>query len=99
MFLIASFGCKHYFVQTGESNDGFLRFEVEPPQAIVFVDGIEVGRAEDFSEEDLRKKEKFLRVSSGHHIIRFELEGYKTVEREVYAGHSIQTVSLRLEPL
>jgi len=97
--LFLSPGCKHHFIQTGESNDGFLRFEVDPPRAKVYVDDIYVGRAGDFSEKDLRKKEKFLRISSGKHVIRFELKGYETAKREVYVGHSVQTISLRLKRL
>lgn len=99
LILLASFGCKHYFTQTGESNDGYLRFEVEPPDAKVFVDGIYVGKAKDFSEKDLRKKEKFLKVSSGTHTLRFEHDKYKAAVRDVYAGHGIETINLRLEPL
>ena len=79
ILIISTLGCKHYSTQTGESNDGYLRFEIDPPTASVFVDDIYVGIAQDFSEKDLRKKEKFLRVSSGHHVIRFELEGFKTL--------------------
>ena len=99
IILFSSLGCKHFPFQIGKSKDGFLRFEIDPPQAKVFVDGIYVGKAKDFSEEDLSKKEKFLRVLTGNHTVRFELDGYKTAEIEVHADNSVQTVSLKLEPL
>jgi hypothetical protein len=98
LLLVIPAACKHQFIQTGESNDGYLRLEVDPSNAKVYVDDIYVGIAKDFSGRDLRKTEKMLRVSSGHHILRFELDKYITQEREVYAGHSVQTVSLRLKP-
>lgn len=72
-----------------------LRLEVTPRQAQVFVDGYYAGIVDEFDGVFQR-----LRIEPGGHVITLYLEGYRTVEQDLYLRPGAdQRLRLTLEPL
>ena len=80
-------GCYPKSQVYGVGNDGGLVFNVNPPEAEVFLDGVGQGAASLFPEE------RFLKVSAGKHVLELRLAGYETYSREIFVSNSL----LRIE--
>ena len=65
------------YMREGQNPDGYLRLEVEPETAQVFVDGLYAGVVSDFRRGGGRTLE------SGPHRIEFRAEGYDTQSVEL----------------
>ena len=71
----------------GVGNDGGLIFNVNPPEAEVFLDGVGQGASSAFTED------RYLKVSAGKHLLELRLDGYETYSREIYVSNAL----LRIE--
>jgi hypothetical protein len=71
----------------GVENDGGLVFNVNPPEALVFLDGVGQGASSLFPQE------RYLKVSAGKHLLELKLPGYETYSREIFVSNSL----LRIE--
>jgi len=80
-------GCYPKSQVYGVGNDGGLIFHVNPPEALVFLDGVEQGASSLFTEE------RYLKVSAGKHILELKLPGYVAYSREIFVSNSL----LRIE--
>jgi hypothetical protein len=60
------------YMREGENPEGYLRLEVEPDSAQVFVDGLYAGTVSDFRRSGGRT------LDAGPHRIEFRAEGYDT---------------------
>lgn len=80
-------GCYPKSQVYGVGNDGGLVFNVNPPEAEVFLDGVGQGVSSQFTEE------RYLRVTAGTHVLELRLPGYETYSREIYVVNSL----LRIE--
>ncbi len=75
----------------GVGNEGFLNVFVTPNDAEVFLDGVRVGKAEQFEKNPIELK-------SGTHKIEIKKAGYITEIQEVYAGNqSLHTLKVNLK--
>jgi len=68
-------------------NEGGLVFNVNPPEAEVFLDGVGQGAASAYTED------RYLKVSAGKHVLELRLAGYETYSREIFVSNSL----LRIE--
>ena len=80
-------GCYPKSQVYGVGNEGGLIFNVNPPEAEVFIDGVGQGAASSFTED------RYLKVSPGTHALELRLSGYETYSREIYVANSL----LRIE--
>ena len=80
-------GCYPRSQVYGVGNEGGLVFNVNPPEAEVFLDGVGQGASSLFTEE------RYLKVSAGKHVLELRLNGYETYTREFYMANSL----LRIE--
>jgi hypothetical protein len=80
-------GCYPKSQVYGVGNEGGLVFNVNPPEAEVFLDGVGQGASSAFTEE------RYLKVSPGKHVLELRLDGYETYTREIYVANSL----LRIE--
>ena len=80
-------GCYPKSQVYGVGNEGGLIFNVNPPEAEVFLDGVGQGAASGFTED------RYLKVSAGKHVLELRLAGYETYSREIYVANSL----LRIE--
>jgi len=71
----------------GVGNDGGLVFNVNPPEALVYIDGVQQGAASLFPQE------RFLKVTAGRHLVELKYPGYETYSREIFVSNSL----LRIE--
>lgn len=74
----------------GVGNEGGLIFRVNPPDAVVVLDGVVQGKASDFPEE------RYLKVASGTHRLELRKEGYESWSREVYVSSSLLRIEASL---
>lgn len=88
--LVAACGVPSSTVRSKE-NSGVVVFKVVPEEATVYIDGSAVGPAEDFDSED-----SGLVIDSGKHVIELKHEGCTDYYREIFAGHGVQTIEVRL---
>ena len=72
-----------------------LIFQVDPPQALVYIDGILIGSAGDFATE----RDRYT-ILAGRHDLRIDQSGYKPfhTEMEVVANRTLH-LDIELEPL
>jgi hypothetical protein len=80
-------GCYPKSQVYGVGNEGGLVFNVNPPEAEVFLDGVGQGASSAFTEE------RYLKVSPGKHVLELRLDGYETYTREIFVANSL----LRIE--
>jgi len=80
-------GCYPKSQVYGVGNEGGLVFNVNPPEAEVFLDGVGQGAASAYTED------RYLKVSPGKHVLELRLGGYDTYSREIYVANSL----LRIE--
>ena len=80
-------GCYPKSQVYGVGNDGGLVFNVNPPEAEVFLDGVGQGASSQFTED------RYLKVSAGKHVLELRLDGYDTYSREIFVSNSL----LRIE--
>ena len=80
-------GCYPKSQVYGVGNEGGLVFNVNPPEAEVFLDGVGQGAASLFTEE------RYLKVSAGKHLLELRLADYETYSREIFVSNSL----LRIE--
>lgn len=80
-------GCYPKSQVYGVGNEGGLVFNVNPPEAEVFLDGVGQGASSAYTED------RYLKVSPGKHIVELRLDGYETYSREIYVANSL----LRIE--
>ena len=80
-------GCYPKSQVYGVGNEGGLVFNVNPPEAEVFLDGVGQGTSSMFTED------RYLKVSPGKHVLELRLDGYETYSREIYVSNSL----LRIE--
>jgi len=80
-------GCYPKSQVYGVGNDGGLIFNVNPPEAEVFLDGVGQGASSLFPEE------RYLKVSAGKHLLELKAPGYETYSREIFVSNSL----LRIE--
>lgn len=77
-----------------DTQRGRIRFECEPSDAMVIVDGVTRGRAGDFSGP------RFLTLEPGTHRIELRKNGYATYRTEVFvAAEVLETIPVRLRRL
>ena len=84
-------GCHIKHTEEAVETKGELCFEVEPKDAVIIIDGTEIGKAKDYSE-----RKGCIALERGRRLVRLEAEGYKTWTREYYVGTSSQSVKLRM---
>lgn len=80
-------GCYPKSQVYGVGNEGGLVFNVNPPEAEVFLDGVGQGASSAFTED------RYLKVSAGKHLLELRLDGYETYSREIYVSNAL----LRIE--
>jgi len=80
-------GCYPKSQVYGVGNEGGLVFNVNPPEAEVFLDGVGHGASSAYTEE------RYLKVAPGKHLLELRLNGYETYSREIYVANSL----LRIE--
>jgi hypothetical protein len=80
-------GCYPKSQVYGVGNEGGLVFNVNPPEAEVFLDGVGQGASSGYTED------RYLKVSAGKHVLELRLDGYETYSREIYVANSL----LRIE--
>jgi hypothetical protein len=80
-------GCYPKSQVYGVGNEGGLVFDVNPPEAEVFLDGVGQGASSAYTED------RYLKVSPGKHVLELRLGGYETYSREIYVASSL----LRIE--
>jgi len=80
-------GCYPKSQVYGVGNEGGLVFNVNPPEAEVFLDGVGQGASSAYTED------RYLKVSPGKHVLELRLPGYETYAREFYMSNSL----LRIE--
>lgn len=73
-------------------NAGGLVFAVNPPDAEVFLDGVGLGRASEFTGD------RYLEVARGTHRLEFRLAGYETYVRDVYVSNALLRIEATLLP-
>jgi len=72
-----------------------LRLEVKPRETEVYVDGYRAGTVDNFDGTFQR-----LRLRPGEHSVVLYLDGFRTVEQQIYVGHGAnQNVKLEMEKL
>jgi hypothetical protein len=80
-------GCYPKSQVYGVGNEGGLIFNVNPPEAEVFLDGVGQGPSSAYTED------RYLKVSPGKHVLDLRLDGYETYSREIFVSNSL----LRIE--
>jgi hypothetical protein len=80
-------GCYPKSQVYGVGNEGGLVFNVNPPEAEVFLDGVGQGASSGYTED------RYLKVSAGKHVLELRLGGYETYSRDIYVANSL----LRIE--
>jgi len=80
-------GCYPKSQVYGVGNEGGLVFNVNPPEAEVFLDGVGQGASSAYTED------RYLKVSAGKHVLELRFPGYETYTREFYMANSL----LRIE--
>ena len=80
-------GCYPKSQVYGVGNEGGLVFNVNPPEAEVYLDGVAQGASSAFTED------RYLKVSAGKHLLELRLAGYETYSREIYVANTL----LRIE--
>jgi hypothetical protein len=80
-------GCYPKSQVYGVGNEGGLVFNVNPPEAEVFLDGVGQGASSAYTED------RYLKVSPGKHVLELRLGGYETYSREIY----VASLLLRIE--
>jgi PEGA domain len=80
-------GCYPKSQVYGVGNEGGLVFNVNPPEAEVFLDGVGQGASSAYTED------RYLKVSAGKHLLELRLDGYETYSRGIYVANSL----LRIE--
>jgi len=80
-------GCYPKSQVYGVGNEGGLVFNVNPPEAEVFLDGVGQGASSAYTED------RYLKVSAGKHDLELKLPGYETYSREIFVSNSL----LRIE--
>jgi len=80
-------GCYPKSQVYGVGNDGGLIFDVNPPEALVYLDGVQQGASSLFTQE------RYLKVSAGKHLVELKFPGYETYTREIFVSNSL----LRIE--
>ena len=78
---------------TQQGSEGLLKVNIQPEDAEIWIDGVFLGIAVDYNPED-----KYISLTSGLHTIEIKKDGYETVYRDIYAGHSMQTLAVTLTP-
>jgi hypothetical protein len=76
-------GCYPRSQVYGVGNEGGLVFNVNPPEAEVFLDGVGQGASSAYTED------RYLKVSAGKHVLELRLAGYETYSREIYVANSL----------
>jgi hypothetical protein len=72
-------------------NEGKIKLEVEPDDALVYVDGNKIGKASQFTGDP-----RYLELSSGFHKFELKKEGYKTFSRKLFTGSAVQEIKVIL---
>lgn len=72
-------------------NEGRIKLQVEPDDAIVYVDGEKKGEAAKFDGDP-----EYLIVPSGFHKFELKKEGYKPYSRKLFSGSAIQEIRVIL---
>jgi hypothetical protein len=72
-------------------NEGRIKLQVQPDDAIVYVDGEKKGKAAKFDGDP-----EYLFIPSGFHRLELKKEGYKTYSRKLYSGNAIQEIKVIL---
>jgi hypothetical protein len=72
-------------------NEGRIKLQVEPDDAIVYVDGEKKGEAAKFDGDP-----EYLIVPSGFHKFELKKEGYKPYSRKLFSGNAIQEIKVIL---
>ena len=75
----------------GVGNEGLVAIFCKPSDALVYVDGQLVGRANQFDG-----RPGYLQVSSGRHIIEIKKDGYKPFRKEIYASNALIEIRVTL---
>ena len=83
-------GCYPKSQVYGVGNDGGLVFNVNPPEAEVFLDGVGQGASSAYTED------RYLKVSPGKHVLELRLPGYETYSREIYVANSLLRIEAAL---
>jgi PEGA domain len=83
-------GCYPKSQVYGVGNEGGLVFNVNPPEAEVFLDGVGQGASSLYTEE------RYLKVSAGKHLLELRLPGYETYSREIFVSNSLLRIEARL---
>lgn len=87
--------CSCCFGPTSEvrtiGNEGRIKLQVQPGDAIVYVDGEKKGEAAKF-----RGDPEYLFIPSGFHRLEIKKEGYKTYSRKLYSGNALQEIKVIL---
>jgi len=83
-------GCYPKSQVYGVGNDGGLVFNVNPPEAEVFLDGVGQGASSAYTED------RYLKVASGTHRLELRKAGYDTYSRTVYVSNSLLRVEATL---
>jgi hypothetical protein len=83
-------GCYPKSQVYGVGNEGGLVFNVNPPEAEVFLDGVGQGASSAYTQD------RYLKVSAGTHVLELRLDGYETYSREIYVANSLMWIEAGL---
>ncbi|MGB7631555.1 MAG: PEGA domain-containing protein [Candidatus Deferrimicrobium sp.] len=83
-------GCYPKSQVYGVGNEGGLVFNVNPPEAEVFLDGVGQGASSAYTQD------RYLKVSPGTHALELRLDGYETYSREIYVANSLMWIEAGL---
>jgi len=72
---------------------GQVCFEVQPASATVYVDGQEVGTANEFTPD-----KGCLKLTPGPHVITAAKENFIGYERKIYVGSGTEYIKVKLSP-
>lgn len=72
-------------------NEGRIKLQVQPDDAVVYIDGEKKGEAGKFDGDP-----EYLIVPSGFHKFELRKDGYKTYSRKLYSGNAIQEINVIL---
>ncbi len=74
-----------------DGQEGTIIFKVKPSTALVYVDGVELGKARSFNGTS-----KVLEVTPGTHVIEVKKEGYFTFSKKVYMSDTQEIIDIQL---
>jgi len=77
---------------SGVGNQGRVMIDCDPSSAIVYVDGVKIGKASKFDSES-----DALVLESGSHLIEIRKKKYQAFRKEIYVGNRVlQTLQVKL---